>query len=105
MFFFLDLENEIDAQSEKEKECPVQTKDESFSHTFNDVHPKQLKTNADNEIGVPKSPTIEALGDSFSSEEEVPKSIGSTSSASPATSRKSMLKVVLDLNGLLVKCS
>ena len=104
-FFFLDPENEIDAQSEKAKECPVQTEDESFSHTFNDVHPEQLKTNANNETGVPKSPTIEAMGDSFSSKEEVPRSISSTSSASPATSRKSMLTIVLDLNGLLVKCS
>ena len=66
------------------------------------MHPEELKTNADIEIGVPKFPTSEAMGESFQSEEEVSRSIDS-SSASPATSRKSVLTIVLDLNGLLLK--
>ena len=101
-FFLLDPENETSAPSQVGKECPNQFEDESFSHTFNDVHPEEIKTNADNEIGVPKSPTYEAMDESFASEEEVPRSIDSTSSASAATSRKSVLTIVLDLNGLLL---
>ena len=82
-------------------ERPNQTMDESFNHTFSDID--QEGTNADNEIGVPKSPTNEAMGESFQRTEEVPRSGDTTSSVSPTISRKLVLTIVLDLNGLLLK--
>ncbi len=108
IFFLLDPEIEVVAPSEVAKDCPIQTMDESFSHTFSDVHPEGLKTNGDNEIGVLnasllQSPTNEAMGESLQSEEEIQTSTGTASSASSTISRKSMLTIVLDLNGLLLK--
>ena len=89
------------ATTEVPMECPNQTMDESFNHTFSDID--QEGTNADNEIGVPKSPTNEAMGESFQRTEEVPRNGDTTSSVSPTISRKSVLTIVLDLNGLLLK--
>ena len=82
-------------------ECPNQTVDESFCHTFSDIHPQG--TNADNEIGVPKSPTNEAMGEIFQRKEEVHTNSGTASNSSAIISKKSVLTIVLDLNGLLLK--
>ena len=89
------------ATTEVPMECPNQTMDESFNHTFSDID--QEGTNADNEIGVPKSPTNEAMGESFQRTKEVPRNGDTTSSVSPTISRKLVLTIVLDLNGLLLK--
>ena len=89
------------ATTEVPMECPNQTMDESFNHTFSDID--QEGKNADNEIGVPRSPTNEAMGESFQRTEEVPRNGDTTSSVSPTISRKSVLTIVLDLNGLLLK--
>ena len=44
------------------------------------------------------------MGESFQRIEEVPRSGDTTSSVSPTISRKLVLTIVLDLNGLLLKC-
>ena len=88
--------------------CPIQTMDESFFHTLGDIHLEELQSNADSEIGVLNAsllqpPTNEAMGESFQPTEEVQISSGIASTASPNMSKKSVLTIVLDLNGLLLK--
>ena len=97
------------APNEIAKDCPVQTVDESVSYDFSkDVHPERLKTNSDNEKGIPnvslpQSPTSRVVGESFQPNKDIQTSTSSASSASPPLSRKSILTIVLDLNGLLLK--
>ena len=67
--------------------------DERFSHTLSHVHQEGLKTSSD----------YEAMGESLQPEEELQTSTGTASSASSTISKKSVLKIVLDLNGLLLK--
>ena len=90
IILILDPKIETMAPTKVATKCPNQIVDESFLHTYNDIHPKGLKTNADNEIRIPRSPTNEAMGESFKPNEEVPRSGDISTSSSPAQAQISL---------------
>ena len=105
---------EVQELNEVDRDFSVLVVDESFPHTFNDVHLEGAKAIDDTEIQIVNASLVqpamnEAMDESNPSIfhdinlEEVQRAGDSASSSRPIILKKSILTIVLDLNGLLLR--
>ena len=105
---------EVQELNEVDKDFSILVVDESFPHTFNDVHLEGAKAIDDTEIQIVNASLVQpAMNEAMDESnppifhdinlEEVQRTGDSASSSRPTIFKKSILTIVLDLNGLLLR--
>ena len=104
---------EVQELNEVDKDFSILVVDESFPHTFNDVHLEGAKAIDDTEIQIVNASLVQpAMNEAMDESnppifhdinlEEVQRTGDSASSSRPTIFKKSILTILLDLNGLLL---